>query len=78
MDLLDWLFALVGLLRDENGCQRGAIRKSLRKWPELKRAVEDDLRRGDGALTRRCVDEGAVNPEWIARKLKAVETRGGA
>lgn len=49
-----------------------AVRKSLRKWPELKRAVEDDLKHGDGAFTRRCVNEGAIDPEWLARKLKAV------
>ncbi len=52
-----------------------AVRKSLRTWPELKRAVEDDLKRGDGAFTRRCVDEGAVDEAWLARKIKALGKR---
>ena len=49
-----------------------AVRKSLRRWPELKRAVEEDLENGDGTFTRRCVDEGAVDSEWLKRKVKAV------
>ena len=49
-----------------------AVRKSLRKWPTLKHAVEDDLKSGDGVFTRRCVEEGAVDEEWLARKARAV------
>lgn len=49
-----------------------AVRKSLRTWPVLKRAIEDDLRNGDGTFTRRCVDEGAVDPEWLKCKMRAV------
>ena len=52
-----------------------AIRKALRQWPALKRAIEDDLKNGDGSLTKRCVDEGAVDENWLARKARALVKR---
>ena len=49
-----------------------AVRKSLRKWPKLKHAVEDDLRHGDGAFTKRCLKEGAIDEGFVTRKAKAI------
>ena len=54
---------------------QAAVRRALKQWPTLKRAIEQDLQSGDGSLTRRCVEQGAVDKDFLARKANAAATR---
>lgn len=47
------------------------VRTALRRWPELKQAVARDIQQGDGAFTKRCLAEGAIEESFVARKAKA-------
>ena len=51
------------------------VRKELRRWPALKHAVEEDLLAGDGAFTKRCLEDDAIDRDFVVRKAKLAAKR---
>lgn len=51
------------------------VRKNLSTWPKLKQAVRKSMAEGDGAFVRRCLQERAVDEDFVRREASALLKR---